>query len=48
MSDDMTDSEDMYEDDDRYGSVRADDNKPHHRPVHAWDGWEGCWVEAED
>lgn len=32
-----------YYSDDKYGTSRPDDNKPHHRPVHAYDGWEGNW-----
>jgi len=31
------------QDDDKYGMGCVDDNKPHHRPVHAYDGWEACW-----
>lgn len=38
--------EEVYHDDDKHGSLsRPDDNKPHQRPVHDHDGWEGHWAE---
>ena len=30
----------IHDDDDKYGTYRAEDDKPHHRPVHDCDSWD--------